>query len=64
VLHLWSPHLQSILLSFFWRWVPVTIFMGWSWTLNLSILAYQLTRITGVSHQHLAACHVLEQIFW
>jgi hypothetical protein len=48
-----EPHLQYILLWLFWGWGLVNYLSGLA--LNLDpISASQVTRIIGVSHQHLA----------
>jgi hypothetical protein len=45
-----EPHLQSIWLWLFWRWVSWGISLSYPWTTSLPISASQVSRITGVSH--------------
>jgi hypothetical protein len=48
------PHLQSIFLWLFWRWVSQNASLGWSQTEILSISASQVARIIGMSHWYSA----------
>jgi hypothetical protein len=48
-----EPHLQSILLWWFWRWdLERTICPGWPWNLIHLISVCWVARITGLSHRH------------
>jgi hypothetical protein len=47
-----EPHLLSILLSLFWRWVSRILCPSWPQIMILPISVSQLARIIGVSHQH------------
>jgi hypothetical protein len=60
-LHAWEAgtlllesHLQSILLSVFWRWGLMIYLPRLAWNIDLPDLSFQAARITGMSQWHLA----------
>jgi hypothetical protein len=48
-------HSTSPCAGYFWNRVSQTVCPGWLWTTILLIPAFQVARITGVSHQCLAS---------
>jgi hypothetical protein len=57
-----TPPIHFFLIWLFWRWGIWNICPGWPQTLCLPISAFQVARITGVSHQHLA--HYTHLVGW
>jgi hypothetical protein len=55
-----EPHLQSILLWLFWRWGPPELFAWVGSEPVLLISAFQIARITGVSHRRPVKVYVLK----
>jgi hypothetical protein len=49
-----EPNFQFILVWLFWNGILWTISPGWPWTVTHLIPAFQVSRITGMSHQYLA----------